>query len=178
MKIINAVDRTIIFLFSISLIYALLDAEILMLTPLLTIILPHKLLRENSEDKKTLRNLIIFNLITFLSISTVLNKTSLAIFEMITNLVVVFVYFLISISIEKQNEEIKKNPEKLYEKLNRKIISLEKMKEKIDESIKDEKDEKIKDSMISKKNIIDDKIYELKSELDNIKKRIELKNKK
>lgn len=179
MKTINSTNRTLIFLFTISVVYSFLDTNLLMLIPIFTVVVPHKFMKDDKcDERKLLTRIIIFNIITFLSVSTILNKTSIYIFETITNLIISLVYFLIVSRFEDKYNNLTKNPEKLYEKINLKIQALELMKDKIEKNIDSIENEKKKNSMKIKLSSIENKLNALKDESEKIKKLIDINSKK
>ena len=181
MKRIDLMSRTTTLLTMLSIVYALIDMNIILLAPILTISIPYRFLRYKEDDKyvknrKILNNLFLFNLIVFIGVCAVTNRISSDIFEIIANILITFVYFRILCAIEKKRVEIYSNPKKVYEKLSKKIDTLEMIYKKTEENIENAKSEKEKTSMENKLGAIRYQIDELKRQLELVKSKIESKH--
>ena len=174
MKKIDIISKSTSFLITLSIFYFILDFSVVMLIPILTVILPYKYLKSNDENKnrKIFRNLLFFNIITFLLVCNITNKVSIEIFEVICNLLVVGIYFLITSYFQSKREKLYENPEKLYQSIDKEIKTLESLKKNLEtnENLNDEFKEKfveIKKDMIKD---LDKKIENLKEEAKKISK--------
>ena len=174
MKKIDIISKSTSFLITLSIFYFILDFSVVMLLPILTVILPYKYLKSNDENKnrKIFRNLLFFNIITFLLVCNITNKVSIEIFEVICNLLVVGIYFLITSYFQSKREKLYENPEKLYQSIDEEIKTLESLKQNLEtnENLNDEFKEKfieIKKDMIKD---LDKKIENLKEEAKKISK--------
>lgn len=174
MKKIDIISKSTSFLITLSIFYFILDFSVVMLIPILTVILPYKYLKSNDENKnrKIFRNLLFFNIITFLLVCNITNKVSIEIFEVICNLLVVGIYFLITSYFQSKREKLYENPEKLYQSIDEEIKTLESLKKNLEtnENLNDEFKEKfieIKKDMIKD---LDKKIENLKEEAKKISK--------
>ena len=85
-----------------------------------------------------------------------------AVIEIIANILITFIYFVIISSIEKRREAAFKNPQIVYDKINNKINALEMMYKKTDENMNNATDEKSKVTMENKLNLIRHQIDDLK----------------
>ena len=181
MKRIDLMSRTTTLLTMLSIVYALIDMNIILLAPILTISIPYRFMKYKEKDKyiknrKILNNLFIFNLVTFVGVALVTNRMTDAVIEIIANILITFIYFVIISSIEKRREAAFKNPQIVYDKINNKINALEMMYKKTEENMNNATDEKSKASMENKLNIIRHQIDDLKRQLELIKFQIESKN--
>ena len=181
MKRIDLMSRTTTLLTMLSIVYALIDMNIILLAPILTIYIPYRFMKYKEEDKyiqnrKKLNNLFIFNLVTFVGVALVTNRMTDAVIEIIANILITFIYFVIISSIEKRREAAFKNPQIVYDKINNKINALEMMYKKTEENMNNATDEKSKATMENKLNLIRHQIDDLKRQLELIKFQIESKN--
>lgn len=180
MKTLNSISRTTTLLIILSVMYAILDMNIIYLAPLATIILPYKFMQEKDETKvkenrKILNNLFLFNMATFAGTMLITNKSSMPIVEVMTNILITFIYYKILSSMEKKRMALLENPEAEYEKINQRISALEIIYIKAKEEMENEENEKRKSSLQVKVEAIKKKIDQSKQQLDYIEKQIELK---
>lgn len=181
MKIIDSTKRTTTLLTILSILYALFDTNIILLGPIVTIVIPYKFMKYKDENKvkenrKVLNNLFLFNIITFIGITLLTNKTGYIVTEIIVNITMTFVYFKILCSMEKKKEYIYENPEKAYEKINQKIEALEMLCEKVKYEVENSQNEKDRHSNQLKVDALNIKIEEAKQQLKLLEKQIQLKN--
>ena len=181
MRRVDVMSKSAALVTMISVVYALIDMKLIFLAPILTISIPYRFLRYKEDDKyvknrKILNNLFLFNLIVFIGVCAVTNRISSDIFEIISNILITFVYFRILCAIEKKRVEIYSNPKKVYEKLSKKIDTLEMIYKKTEENIENAKSEKEKTSMENKLGAIRYQIDELKRQLELVKSKIESKH--
>jgi len=181
MKRIDLTNKTITLLTALSVLYAVLKINIVFLAPIITIAIPYKFMKYKEESKynenrKILNNLLLFNLASFMFVSIISKNTSLTIFDMIVNILVAFVYYNLVYLLQRKQENIYKNPEAIYEKLNTKIYMLEKLSDKMEEEMENAETEKDKTSIMLKIDAINQKISQSKSQLEIIKMKIESKN--
>lgn len=180
MRKVNAITRTITLLSILSVIYALIDMDIILLAPIITVVIPYKFIKDKDENnikenRKTLNDLFLFNIIVFAGVTLLTNKTSYNIVEIIVNLMMVFVYFKILCSMEKKNEEVYENPEKVYEKVNQKIEALEIIYEKAQQDVENAQNEKAKSTNQVKVDAIKMKLEQENKQLEFLEKQMELK---
>lgn len=178
---IDVISKTLTLVNALSIVYALMDLKIIFLAPILTISVPYKFMKykednKNKENKKILKNLFLFNLIIFIATIAITNKISLDIFEIISNIAISFIYFIILSVLDRKKEELYNNPQKLYDKINQRISSLETMYKQTEENMRNTENEKAKNSMQAKLSAIEYKIDQLKRQSDIIKTQIEAKN--
>ena len=93
----NSASRTITLLIILSVIYALLDTNIIYLAPIVTIIIPYKYMQEkdinkSKQNRRLLSNLFLFNILIFIGSMIIINKSSVAIIELVTNILITFIY--------------------------------------------------------------------------------------
>lgn len=181
MKKIDATSRTATLLTIFSAMYALLDMNVMYLAPILTVVIPYKFMREKDESKtkenrKILNNLLLFNMIVFTGVMVVTNKSSFVIVEIITNILITFVYFKVISSLEKKKEDVFENPEAAYQKINKQIDALEIIYDKAKAEMENTENEKAKTSLQVKADTIKVKIDQAKQQLEFLEKQIELKN--
>lgn len=181
MKKIDATTRTSTLLTIFSATYALLDMNIMYLAPILTVVIPYKFMKEKDESKtkenrKIFNNLFIFNIIAFLGVMVITNKSSFVIIEIITNILITLVYFKVISSMEKKREDVFENPEIAYQKINKQINALEMIYEKAKEDMENTENEKAKTSLQVKVDTIKIKIDQAKEQLAFLEKQIELKD--
>lgn len=170
-KIVNSIEKSIIFLITVSLIYSALNFNLIMISPFLTVVFPYNFMKTNNlyKDRKIFSNILIFNILIFVLTSAILQKSSAEIFETITNLIFVFVYFLILKTFEIKRENLFKNPEKMYKQIYTKIEALENMKNHLEEKISNIENETKKNDLTEQIKIIDKKLNELKLQSNKIK---------
>ena len=181
MKRIDLMSRTTTLLTMLSIVYALIDMNIILLAPILTISIAYRFMKYKEKDKyiqnrKILNSLFIFNLVSFVGVALVTNRMSDPVIEIIGNILIKFIYFVIISSIEKRREEAFKNPQIVYDKINNKINALEIMYKKTEENMNNATDEKSKVTMENKLNLIRHQIDDLKRQLELIKSKMESKN--
>jgi len=179
----NSASRTITLLIILSVVYTILDTNIIYLLPIITIIIPYKFMQEKDLSKekqniKLLNNLFLFNILTFIGAMLITNKSSLAIIELVTNILITFVYYKIICSVEKKREDLINNPEKQYKKIKQKINALETIYTKTEEELQKEQNEKKKVSLEAKLDAIKVNINQYKQKLEFIERQIELKKSK
>lgn len=180
MRTTNSISRTTTLLMILSAMYAILDMNIIYLAPIVTIVIPYRFMREKGKTKlkqnrKILSNLFLFNMAAFTGTILITNKSSLSIVEVISNILITFIYFKILGSLEKKREALFENPEVEYEKINQRISALEIIYIKTQEEMEKEENEKRKMSLKAKIDAIKIKIDQSKQQLDFIEKQIELK---
>ena len=179
----NSASRTITLLIILSVVYTILDTNIIYLLPIITIIIPYKFMQEKDlskekQNRRLLSNLFLFNILTFIGAMLITNKSSLAIIELVTNILITFVYYKIICSVEKKREDLINNPEKQYEKIKQKINALEVIYTKTKEELQKEQNEKKKVSLEAKLDAIKVNINQYKQKLEFIERQIELKKSK
>ena len=179
----NSASRTITLLIILSVIYALLDTNIIYLAPIVTIIIPYKYMQEkdinkSKQNRRLLSNLFLFNILIFIGSMIFINKSSVAIIELVTNILITFIYYKIICSVEKKREDLLNNPEKQCEKIKQKISSLEIISIKTKEELEKEQNEKKKVSLEAKLDAIEANINRYKQKLEFIENQIELKKSK
>lgn len=183
MRRVDVMSKSAALVTMISVVYALIDMKLIFLAPILTISIPYRFLKYKEDDKyvknrKTLNNLFLFNLITFIGVCAVTNRISSDIFEIIANILITFIYFRILCAIEKKGMEVYSNPKKVYDKINKKINALEIMYKQTEELMNDAKNEKSRNSIEAKLTTIKYKIDELKRQASFVEKQIQSKNNK
>ncbi|MBQ3420130.1 MAG: hypothetical protein IJH34_00365, partial [Romboutsia sp.] len=179
----NSASRTITLLIILSVVYTILDTNIIYLLPIITIIIPYKFMQEKDlskekQNRRLLSNLFLFNILTFIGAMLITNKSSLAIIELVTNILITFVYYKIICSVEKKREDLINNPEKQYQKIKQKINVLETIYTKTEEELQKEQNEKKKVSLEAKLDAIKVNINQYKQKLEFIERQIELKKSK
>lgn len=183
MKRVDVMSRSTTLVTMLSIVYALIDMKLIFLAPILTISIPYRFMKYKEENKyieniKMLSNLFLFNLIIFIGTMFVTKKISSDIIEIISNILITFIYFKIISTLEKKKMEIYKNPKKMYDKINIRISSLETLYKKTEELMKDAKDEKSRNSMETKLTTIKYKIDELKRQASIIEQKIKSQDNK
>ena len=181
MKRVDLMSRATTLLTMLSIVYALIDMNIILLAPILTISIAYRFMKYKEKDKyiqnrKILNSLFIFNLVSFVGVALVTNRMSDSVIEIIGNILITFIYFVIISSIEKRREEAFKNPQIVYDKINNKINALEIMYKKTEENMNNATDENSKATMENKLNLIRHQIDDLKRQLELIKSKMESKN--
>jgi hypothetical protein len=181
MKRMDLANKTITLLIALSVMYAALEMNIVFLAPIITIAIPYNFMKYKEESKynenrRILNNLLLFNLVSFMFVSIISKNTNSTIFDMIINILVAFIYYKLVCLLQRKQENIYKNPEAIYEKLNKKIYILEKLSDKMEEDMENAKAEKDKISIKLKIDAINQKINQSKSQLEIIKMKIESKN--
>ena len=181
MKRVDITSKTITLLTALSVVYAALEGEIIFVAPIITLAMPYTLMKEKgfekyNKNKKLLNNLFLFNILTFMLVSIISNNMNQVILDTVINIVVSFAYYKIIWSIENKRENVYKNPEAVYKKLEDKIQVLEAMKEKLESNIESAKTEKSKSSLEVKLNALNQKILQDKTQLEMIKMKIETQN--
>lgn len=182
MKRLDLTNKTITLLTALSVISAVSQMNIVFLGPIITIAIPYKFMKykeesKYNENKKILNNLFLFNLISFIVVSIISKNMNLTIRDIIINILVAFIYYKLVFLLERKQENMYKNPEAIYEKLNKKIYMLEKLSDKMEDEMENAKTEKDKASIMLKIDAINQKINQSKSQLEIIKMKIESKNK-
>ena len=178
----NSASRTITLLIILSVIYALLDTNIIYLAPIVTIIIPYKYMQEkdinkSKQNRRLLSNLFFFNILIFIG-SMIFYYSCVAIIVLVTNILITFIYYKIICSVEKKREDLLNNPEKQCEKIKQKISSLEIISIKTKEELEKEQNEKKKVSLEAKLDAIEANINRYKQKLEFIENQIELKKSK
>ena len=181
MKRMDLTNKTITLLTALSVIYAALEMNIVFLAPIITIAIPYNFMKYKEESKynenrQILNNLCLFNLVSFMFVSVISKNTNLTIFDIIVNILVAFIYYKLICLLQRKQENIYKNPEAIYEKLNTKIYMLEKLSDNMEVEMENAKTEKDKTSIMLKIDAINQKINQSKSQLEIIKMKIESKN--
>ncbi|MGL5328695.1 MAG: hypothetical protein ACRDD7_05455 [Peptostreptococcaceae bacterium] len=180
MKTLDITSKTITLLTTLSVVYALLEGNAIFLAPIITVAIPYQFIKNKEyekyeENKKTLNNLFIFNIITFIIVSAISNKMSQVLLDTIINIFVSFVYLRIIWSLEGKQNVNQKNPEEMYNKLKEEIYVLEQMKLKLESKKESAKTEKSKSSVEMKLEVLNQKILQDKNKLELIKIKIESK---
>lgn len=183
MNKVASISKSIVLLVALSIVYAVLEGNVIFLLPIVTIALPYKFMKnkDNSkvnENKKVLNNLYIFNVASFAVAVVITKNINTLIFDIIFNIVMAFIYYKIMSIFENKRDEVFNNPQKVYDKINNKIQMLEAVYAKAEDDLNSASDEKTRNSIQSKLDTINDKISELRKQLDLIKNQVELKNKK
>jgi len=180
MRRVDVMKKTTTLVTMLSIVYALIDMKLIFLAPILTISIPYRFMKYKEDGKyiknrRILNNLFLFNLITFIGVIVITNKISADIFEIIVNILITFIYFKILSIIDKKRIAMYDNPEKVYDKITKKIEALEMMYKKTEELMKDSESEKARASMENKLTAIRYKIDELKRQSEIVKAQIESK---
>ena len=183
MKRVDVMSKTIILLTMLSVVYALIYIKLIFLSPILTISIPYRFMKykeENSyiQNKKILNNLFLFNLITFIGVIFITKKTSSVIFEIVINIFITFIYFKLLSAIERKRVDIYEDPNKLYEKITKKIAGLERLYKQTEELMENSENENLRNSMNSKLISIKYQIDELKKQASYIQQQIQYGNDK
>ena len=183
MKRVDVMSKTIILLTMLSVVYALIYIKLIFLSPILTISIPYRFMKykeENSyiQNKKILNNLFLFNLITFIGVIFITKKTSSVIFEIVINIFITFIYFKLLSAIERKRVDIYEDPNKLYEKITKKIAGLERLYKQTEELMENSENENLRSSMNSKLISIKYQIDELKKQASYIQQQIQYGNDK
>ena len=180
MKKIESVNRSKTLLISLSIVYALLNMQPVMLAPIVTIVMPYRFMKTNdnvAENRRTFINLLVFNMLAFIIVSSINNNINHIIFEIVSNILMVLVYFMILSRSEIKTERIiNQNPEMLYNDIIKRIESLENMNKQMEIDIENSQDEKAKRFIKIKKANLEINIKQLKDQAENIKIVIEKKN--
>ncbi|MEG1312441.1 MAG: hypothetical protein RSD47_10610 [Romboutsia sp.] len=180
---VEATNRAIRLLVIFSLVYAILELNIVFLAPIITIVIPYKYMKYKEENKindnkNILSNLFIFNIITFLVAIVITKKINLVILDLILNIFISFIYYKILCIFDNKKEDLYKNPELVYNKIHNKIDMLEKLYDQTKKLMENAKTEKEKTTIELKLNSIQYKIDETKRQLDILKNKVELENNK
>ncbi|MBO3443100.1 hypothetical protein [Clostridium sp. CCUG 7971] len=176
-----AVSRATRLLIVFSVVFAALEANVAFLAPIITIVIPYKFMRykdvsKEKENKKILNNLFLFNLVSFLVAIVITKKMNLMILDLIVNIFISFIWYKMICFFDNKKENLYKNPDIVYNKMNKKIDMLEKLQIQTKELMENAETEKDKMSIQSKLDAIQYKIDETKRQLSIIKKQVELKN--
>ncbi|RDY22969.1 hypothetical protein CHF27_010715 [Romboutsia maritimum] len=182
MKRIDSATRATNFLIMFCIVYSMFEMNILLLTPILTIVLPYKFMKSKDftkfrENRKLLNSIFIFNMLSFIAAIYITNNMNTLVFDLVINISISFVYFKILSTFDKKTEDLYKNPQVIYDKINKQIKMLEMMYTQTEEGIKNAQNEKDKSSLQAKLEVIGSKINQSKQQLEIIKKQVELNNK-
>lgn len=183
MKRVDVMSKSIILLIMLSIVYTLIGMKLIFLAPILTVSIPYRFMKykENNryiQNRKILNGLFLFNLITFIGVMFITKKSSLDIFEIVINILITFIYFKVLCLMERKKVQIYENPEKLYQKINKKVDKLERVYKQTEELMEKSESENVKSSMRSKLINIKRKIDELKKQSLFIEQQINAKNNK
>lgn len=181
MKRLNLDNKTITLLTALSVVYAALEKNVVFLTPIVTIAIAYSLMKYKDDTKyklnqQILTNLFLFNLVTFMLVSIVSKNMNLIIFDIIINIFVAFIYYKLVSMLQKKQENVYKNPEIIYEKINKRIYVLEALSSKMEEEMENAETEKDKNSIKVKIESVNQKIDQYKAQLEIIKININSKN--
>lgn len=176
-----SINRATRLLTIFSVVYAILETNIAFLTPIITIAMPYKFMKykdisKEKENKRILSNLFLFNLVSFVIAIAITKNMNLIILDLITNILISFIYYKILCFLDNKQERLYENPEVVYNKINKKIDMLEKLQNQTEELMENAKTEKDKLSIQSKLDSIQYKIDETKRQLIMLEKQVELKN--
>ncbi|WP_042274146.1 hypothetical protein [[Clostridium] dakarense] len=176
-----AINRATRLLTIFSAVYAALEGNVAFLAPIITIVIPYNFMKnkdgsKEKENKKILSNLFLFNLVSFLAAIVITKKINLMIFDLIVNIFISFIYYKMICFFDNKKENMYKNPEIVYNKINKKIDMLENLKIQTKELMENAETEKDKMSIQSKLDAIQYKIDETKRQLSIIREQVELKN--
>lgn len=177
MRSVNLVNRSIIFLVIISVTYAMFDLDFLMLAPIFTVVIPYYILKDGVNDDKTYRSLLTFSTFTFYLTMVLLDKTSIVLSNVVVNLLISLIYFVLVSKLEYNKNILMNNPQKLYDKLIKRKESMENLLDKIEETIDESKDESTKESMKKKEIDLKLRLHNLENEIKEVENLINLKNK-
>ena len=182
MKKIDSATRATSFLVMFSVVYSIFEMNALLLTPILTVVVPYSFMKSKDfikfkENRKVLNNIFLFNIVSFIAAIAITNKMNTLIFDLVFNVFISFVYFKVLSIFDKKTEALYNNPQIIYDKINKQINMLEMMYSKTEESIKNAENEKDKTSLQAKLDVINVKIEQSKQQLEVIKKQVELNKK-
>lgn len=178
----NAINRANRLLIVFSIVYALLEANIALIAPIITIVIPYRYLRykdimKTKENKKILSNLYIFNIISFIVAVIITKNINLTILDLMFNIFITFVYYKLLCFIDnKKYKLILENPEPMYEEINQKISVLEMLYNQTEELMENAETEKQRLSIKSRLEAINLKINDMKRQLEFLKKQVNTKN--
>lgn len=178
MKQSNSMKRTISFIMVFSIIYAIFEREVLFLTPILTVLIPFKFMKNKREDysrenQRILSRLLLFNFISIELVSLLTQNGNNVTFNLSVMFLIYFVYFKMISSNERKVLELKNDPQALYDKMKLRISALEDLYSKILSDMENTTDEKIKKSMEAKLNKLNIKIDYSKKQLAMIESMID-----
>lgn len=182
MMTINATNRANRLLIVFSIVYAIFEANIAFLAPIITIVIPYRYLRhkdiiKTKENKRILSSIYIFNIISFIVAVIITKNINITILDLIFNIGVTFVYYKLLCFMDNKKEKlILENPEIIYEEINQKISVLEMLYNQTEELMKTAETEKQKLSIKSRLEVINLKIDNMKRQLEFIKKQVNMKN--
>ena len=169
MKQSNSMKRTISFIMVFSIIYAIFEREVLFLTPILTVLIPFKFMK----NQRILSRLLLFNFISIELVSLLTQNGNNVTFNLSVMLLIYFVYFKMISSNERKVLELKNDPQAVYDKMKLRISALEDLYSKILSDMENTTDEKIKKSMEAKLNKLNIKIDYSKKQLAMIESMID-----
>lgn len=182
MKRIDITNKSISLLVALGVVFAILEKNIVFLSPIITIAIPYKFIKNKSnskysENKKILNDLFLFNIIVFIGSCIITKNISQELIDNITNIVVAFIYFKVIYLLEKKSEQ-NSNPKILYDKLMKTIYTLETMSTKMEEELRGTTNEKSKRNIQTKLDVIQQQLKQCKNQLEIVKTKIELDSKK
>lgn len=158
-----------------SSIYAIFEGNVLFLTPIVTVLLPFKFMKNKGDtendyinNQKTLSRLLLFNFICIELVSLLTQNGNFTTFNLSVMTLIYFVYFKMLVSNERKVLAFKNNPQAVYDKMKLKIDTLEDLYNKILNDMENTSDEKLKKSMELKLNKLNMKIDSSKKQLDMI----------
>lgn len=178
---INSTKKANRFLIIFSIVYTILEMNISFLAPIITIVIPYRYLKNKDiikikENKKILSNLYIFNIMAFIIVSATTKNINITIIDLISNIVVTFIYYKLLCIIDYKKEKlILENPQKVYEDINKKISMLEVLYNQTEQLMETAETEKQKLSIKSRLDAINLKINDMQRQLEFIKKQVEIK---
>lgn len=158
-----------------SSIYAIFEANVLFLTPIVTVLVPFKFMKVKGDtetayvnNQRTLSRLLLFNFICIELASLLTQNGNFTTFNISVMMLIYFVYFKMLVSNERKVLAFKNNPQAVYDKMKLKIDALEDLYNKILSDMENTTDEKMKKSMEAKLNKLNVKINSSKKQLDMI----------
>lgn len=179
MKKVVSISKSIVLLVILSVVYAALEMNIIFLLPIITIALPFKFMsykddNKSRENKRILSNLYIFNIISFAIAIVATKQMNSLIFDLIFNIILCFIYYKLMTLIENKRDAVFRNPQAVYDKINKKIEVLESLYAQTEEGLNNTSDEKSKTVIEAKLTAIKIKIDDLKRQLEVIKTQVEI----
>ncbi|MFI3209541.1 MAG: hypothetical protein R3Y64_00580 [Peptostreptococcaceae bacterium] len=177
MRSINLINRSIIFLVIISVMYTGLDFDVLMLAPIFTVVIPYYILKDGVNNDKTYKSLLTFNTLTFYLSMVILDKTSISLGNIVINLLISLIYFIVVSKLEYNKNILINDPQKIHVKLVKRKESMEKLLDKMEETMSESKDDRTKESMKQKEIELKLKLHNLENEIKEVENIINLQKK-
>ncbi|CEI73173.1 MULTISPECIES: hypothetical protein [Romboutsia] len=177
MKKVDITNKAIMLLTALSVIYAILEGNILFLSPIVTIAIPYRLARYKEDynygkNKNKLTTLFLFNIASFILVAIISDSMTQELLDNVINIFVAFMYFKIMFILERKSEQ-NNNPRAVYEKLQKTVYVLEAMSTKMEDEIRNAKSEKTKKNIQLKKEKIEIQLVAYKSQLEILKMKID-----